>query len=83
MAKKKFGEWQLCPKCGGSGKAAPGYEVVLAGNVVSSRCDLCHGGMVIGRPVLAKGYNTHLPITSFLGGIDLQFRPNEENRPEA
>ena len=49
FSQKEFGEWQLCPKCNGSGKAAnfnnqiPSYLDI---------CDVCNGAKIISRPII-------------------------------
>ena len=44
----EFGEWQLCPKCYGSGQMiANGYT-----STVMSICDVCNGAKILARPIL-------------------------------
>jgi hypothetical protein len=48
--KPLFGEYQLCPKCYGTGFLQPPYEV-LGTNVVTGICYLCNGKKVIAKPI--------------------------------
>lgn len=49
-----FGEWQLCPKCNGSGqvyenRGTPGLTDYTVGWF---NCDVCNGAKVLARPII-------------------------------
>lgn len=48
-----YGEWQLCPKCQGAGRAR-NYDNLIPCDL--DICDVCHGAKIIAKPV------TTLPI---------------------
>jgi DnaJ-class molecular chaperone len=50
--KIKFGWWQLCPLCNGSGNVQNQYLNLTA--VIKIPCTVCHGSGAIQRPVLNK-----------------------------
>uniref|UniRef100_A0A6H2A4Y9 Putative chaperone n=1 Tax=viral metagenome TaxID=1070528 RepID=A0A6H2A4Y9_9ZZZZ len=45
----KYGEWQLCPMCDGTGD----YTTLIA-SVVNSGCPMCDGKGKIARPVIEE-----------------------------
>ena len=45
----KYGKWQLCPKCNGTG-----YFITLAAGVMNSDCPMCDGKGKIARPVIEE-----------------------------
>lgn len=50
---KEFGEWQLCPKCYGTGLLQPPYEI-RGTAIISGTCDVCNGAKILARPVTEK-----------------------------
>ena len=45
----KYGEWQLCPLCGGVG-----YCIMLIAGIVNSICPMCDSKGKIIRPVIEE-----------------------------
>lgn len=55
--KPVFGEWQLCPKCGGQGTVSkppyiPGDINQWSSSAMSHVCDVCNGAKTIMRPII-------------------------------
>lgn len=47
--KEEIGEWQLCPKCNGSGKMPNPFPMTTGGNL-DVQCDVCCGVKVLAKP---------------------------------
>jgi DnaJ-class molecular chaperone len=48
-----FGEWQLCPRCLGSGEIhGPFPSDSMTGINITKPCDVCGGAKVIQKPII-------------------------------
>lgn len=52
-----FGEWQLCPKCVGTGIISP----TEYSTSIFEACDVCNGAKIIRKPIINLPSNTSYP----------------------
>jgi hypothetical protein len=47
----EWGEWQLCPYCGGEGIRQPPYPIIHM-TAIDTKCPVCNGAKVLLRPLI-------------------------------